>query len=184
MDTRNFANNTVPYSLVKACPTNTFGRDCHGICNCSTENTYCHPVVGCLCRPGWRPPHCSSPCDPGSYGPNCTQDCTCLNGATCDSINGSCSCTPGWMGRDCNTTCPVDRFGASCLGECSCDNGFTCDHVTGNCTFLEVTSAVIDVTTHIQEGRTSQILNYNNRHSDFLTVDFVCVMTFGKYIQK
>jgi hypothetical protein len=64
---------------------------------------------------------CLQSCPEGKYGANCSFNCTCMNGATCDPVNGTCSCTQGWKGRNCSTrACPDGLFGQSCLSVCQC----------------------------------------------------------------
>jgi hypothetical protein len=64
---------------------------------------------------------CLQSCPEGKYGPGCSYNCTCMNGATCDPVNGTCTCTQGWKGRNCSTrACPDGLFGQSCSTVCQC----------------------------------------------------------------
>jgi hypothetical protein len=65
---------------------------------------------------------CLQSCTEGKYGANCSYNCTCMNGATCDPVNGTCTCTEGWTGLDCSTrACPDGLFGQKCLSVCQCN---------------------------------------------------------------
>jgi len=65
---------------------------------------------------------CLQSCAEGKYGANCSYNCTCMNGATCDPVNGTCTCTQGWTGPDCSTrACSDGLFGPKCLSVCQCN---------------------------------------------------------------
>ena len=65
---------------------------------------------------------CLQSCTEGKYGANCSYNCTCMNGATCDPVNGTCTCTQGWTGPDCSTrACSDGLFGPKCLSVCQCN---------------------------------------------------------------
>ena len=66
----------------------------NNIPNCLFVNVpVLHHIAGVTCH--WK-------CPAGTWGIHCKELCTCLNGATCDPVNGNCSCTSGWMGVTCS----------------------------------------------------------------------------------
>jgi len=77
-------------------------------------------------------------CSVGRYGDECGQSCHCMNGASCDPVNGTCTCAPGWSGSNCTERCPVGYYGMLCASQCLCSANNTesagaCDSVTGDC---------------------------------------------------
>ena len=40
-------------------------------------------------------------CIPGMFGANCASTCTCINGASCNHVNGTCTCQDGFIGVNC-----------------------------------------------------------------------------------
>ncbi|XP_023813980.1 scavenger receptor class F member 2 [Oryzias latipes] len=119
------------------CPTQFWGPDCKGKCNCY-PNGQCDDLTGkctcnhnrwgancenvCLCQKGkcdQEKGKCT--CHPGIWGPQCTNNCYCSINSVCDVMTGRCLCHPGWMGRNCATPCncnssPCDQF----TGRCQC----------------------------------------------------------------
>ncbi|CAG0889468.1 unnamed protein product [Darwinula stevensoni] len=43
---------------------------------------------------------CERNCEEGSWGPDCKNRCVCLNGGTCNVLNGHCTCRPGYGGNE------------------------------------------------------------------------------------
>lgn len=61
----------------RLCPILTYGKGCHGICNCK-NNAQCSPVNGtCICQPGFTGVDCANTCPDGSFGEDCAQKCDC-----------------------------------------------------------------------------------------------------------
>lgn len=100
--------------------------------NCSS-NGVCSEQDGCLCFSGWRGDNCSEACPPGLYGVNCSRECLCLNGGTCNRLNGECSCSLGWTGLYCQHRCFPGSYGQNCSMICDCPNTCDCDPETGEC---------------------------------------------------
>lgn len=70
----------------------------------------------------WYFLQCLQSCPEGKFGANCSYNCTCMNGATCDPVNGTCTCTQGWKGRNCSTrACSDGLFGPQCSSVCQCN---------------------------------------------------------------
>ncbi|XP_068585971.1 N-acetylglucosamine-1-phosphodiester alpha-N-acetylglucosaminidase-like isoform X2 [Cebidichthys violaceus] len=95
----------------------------HGVCTAD----------GCVCDAGWRGKNCSQECLPGFFGDGCNQTCSCVNGGSCDPVNGRCTCTSGFHGAACERVCPLGFYGPSCARECRCDDQCPCDPQTGSC---------------------------------------------------
>ncbi|XP_063051598.1 scavenger receptor class F member 2 isoform X2 [Engraulis encrasicolus] len=117
------------------CPTQFWGPDCKGKCNCY-PNGKCDDVTGaCTCNPNRWGFNCEKPCacqkgkcdqetgkctcHAGFWGPQCANQCYCAINSVCDQATGRCLCQPGWFGRSCNT-------------QCAC-NGSPCEQFTGRC---------------------------------------------------
>ncbi|XP_070547076.1 multiple epidermal growth factor-like domains protein 10 isoform X2 [Ptychodera flava] len=105
-----------------------------------TVSASAHVSVEYVCCNGWLEANdgtCTIACSdvsPGTYGPYCSLDCLCLNGGSCDPVNGSCTCSPGWKGQFCQNQCNDDDYGPGCNLDCpNCQNGGICHHVTGEC---------------------------------------------------
>ncbi|KAK3593699.1 hypothetical protein CHS0354_013594 [Potamilus streckersoni] len=109
--------------ICTACPSNTFGVNCTGVCHCLLGASDCRPLDGkCTqCAQGWTNfPYCQipmntsgenllSPCDNTTFGSNCENTCHCPPGDTCSAINGICSsgtCAVGWGGPSCQILLP------------------------------------------------------------------------------
>ncbi|XP_054476885.1 N-acetylglucosamine-1-phosphodiester alpha-N-acetylglucosaminidase-like [Anoplopoma fimbria] len=95
----------------------------HGVCTAD----------GCVCDAGWRGNNCSQECLSGFYGDGCNQTCVCVNGGSCDPVNGRCACPSGFHGDTCEQVCPLGFYGPSCAEECRCDDQCPCDPQTGSC---------------------------------------------------
>ncbi|XP_076125653.1 scavenger receptor class F member 2 isoform X1 [Alosa pseudoharengus] len=117
------------------CPTQFWGPDCKGKCNCY-PNGKCDDVTGqCTCNPNRWGSNCEKACacqkgkcdqetgkctcQSGFWGPQCANNCYCHINSVCDQANGRCICQPGWYGRSCNS-------------QCAC-NGSPCEQFTGRC---------------------------------------------------
>ncbi|KAK7092486.1 hypothetical protein V1264_008224 [Littorina saxatilis] len=118
----------------RACPKDTFGKDCQSNCTCDLAHTEsCNSVIGtCMCKPGWQGVTCSDDVN------ECLTN-MCGEHATCSNTVGShlCSCDVGYIKKSDGmcTKCPANTFGEGCTQTCSCsgDNVQSCDHVTGTC---------------------------------------------------
>ena len=53
---------------------------------------------------------CQEQCPYGLYGLDCEHECGCINGGTCNPIDGSCSCPDGWKGLHCDQVWPLTQF--------------------------------------------------------------------------
>ncbi|XP_071013204.1 scavenger receptor class F member 2-like isoform X2 [Oncorhynchus clarkii lewisi] len=117
------------------CPTQFWGPDCKGKCQCF-PNGQCDDVTGkCTCNPNRWGPNCEKPClcqkgkcdqDTGTctcqygfWGPQCANNCYCSLNSVCDQNTGRCNCSPGWSGRNCAI-------------QCNCNNS-PCEQFTGRC---------------------------------------------------
>ncbi|XP_041691930.2 scavenger receptor class F member 2-like isoform X3 [Coregonus clupeaformis] len=117
------------------CPTQFWGPDCKGKCQCF-PNGQCDDVTGkCTCNPNRWGPNCEKPClcqkgkcdqDTGSctchhgfWGTQCANNCYCSLNSVCDQNTGRCNCSPGWSGRNCAI-------------QCNCNNS-PCEQFTGRC---------------------------------------------------
>ncbi|KAK6195275.1 hypothetical protein SNE40_000740 [Patella caerulea] len=80
----------------------------------------------CVCKQGWEGENCTKDID------ECLIPSTCLNGATCNNLNGSytCDCVPGYTGYNCGSDIN------ECLTPNLCLNGGTCNDYLNyfNCT--------------------------------------------------
>uniref|UniRef100_A0A3Q3VVG9 EGF-like domain-containing protein n=1 Tax=Mola mola TaxID=94237 RepID=A0A3Q3VVG9_MOLML len=119
------------------CPTQFWGPDCKGKCNCY-PNGQCDDLTGeCTCSHNRWGPNCENAClcqkgkcdqdtgkctcHPGIWGPQCNNNCYCSSNSVCDSMTGRCLCNSGWTGRNCAIQCncnssPCDQF----TGRCQC----------------------------------------------------------------
>ena len=70
---------------------------------------------------------CQEQCPYGRYGLGCSRTCDCVNGGTCNPVDGSCSCPDGWTGRKCDQRSCLDSttYGPQCSLICSCDKNNT-----------------------------------------------------------
>jgi hypothetical protein len=61
----------------RLCPLLTFGKGCHGLCNCK-NNAQCSPINGtCICPPGFTGEDCGETCLVNMFGEDCSQRCDC-----------------------------------------------------------------------------------------------------------
>lgn len=123
------------HCLSTECPTQFWGPDCKGKCNCY-PNGQCDDLTGeCTCNHNRWGPNCENAClcqkgkcdqetgkctcHPGVWGPQCNNNCYCSINSVCDAMTGRCLCNPGWTGRNCAI-------------QCNCNNS-PCDQFTGRC---------------------------------------------------
>ncbi|XP_021366228.1 N-acetylglucosamine-1-phosphodiester alpha-N-acetylglucosaminidase-like [Mizuhopecten yessoensis] len=95
-------------------------------------NGRCTPR-GCVCNAGFHTLDCVQQCPEGHYGIGCSNVCLCLNGATCNAVDGSCDCAAGYTGRACAEVCDFGYYGIGCSQKCQCKDVCPCHHVTGSC---------------------------------------------------
>ncbi|XP_041856574.1 scavenger receptor class F member 2 isoform X2 [Melanotaenia boesemani] len=117
------------------CPTQFWGPDCKGKCNCY-PNGQCDDLTGeCTCNHNRWGPNCKNAClcqngkcdqntgkctcHHGYWGHQCNNACYCSINSICDTVTGRCLCNPGWTGRNCAI-------------QCNCNNS-PCDQFTGRC---------------------------------------------------
>ncbi|KAL3872174.1 hypothetical protein ACJMK2_040120 [Sinanodonta woodiana] len=99
-------------TVCTACPSNTFGVNCTGVCHCLLGAEDCRPLDGkCTqCAQGWTDfPYCQIPCSNTTFGSNCENSCHCPPGDNCSAINGICAsgtCALGWGGPSCQILLP------------------------------------------------------------------------------
>ncbi|CAG2211544.1 PTPRT [Mytilus edulis] len=75
-------------------------------------------------------------CSASTYGKNCQFECHCLNGITCNNVNGQCPrglCDPGWKSNTCSQSCSTGKFGNNCLQTCSNCLTDKCNPLNGIC---------------------------------------------------
>ncbi|XP_019908756.2 scavenger receptor class F member 2, partial [Esox lucius] len=130
------------------CPSQFWGPDCKGKCECH-PNGRCDDVTGaCTCNPNRWGPNCERACGcqkgqckpetgactcyAGFWGALCSNKCYCSFNSVCNVSTGQCHCNPGWYGRKCSVQCPCS--GSPCdqpTGTCKCQErtwGTRCEH--------------------------------------------------------
>ncbi|XP_033754725.1 N-acetylglucosamine-1-phosphodiester alpha-N-acetylglucosaminidase-like isoform X2 [Pecten maximus] len=131
-------------------------------------NGRCTPR-GCVCNAGFHRLDCNERCSEGRYGKGCTGVCVCLNGATCNTEDGSCDCAPGYKGLACGEVCDYGYYGEGCNRVCQCKGGCSCHHVTGSCIGTQRIKELLRVYHCVADGileeetqlKSDQLMKYN-----------------------